>query len=227
MAFAGLIVVVATLVAGAAYLRYQAQQKRRAALFVVANGLGFQYSAEDPNSTIGLPFALFGRGDGRGIDDVMWGDHEHVPMRLFDYWYYDESSDSRGNRSRRYHRFTCAALTIAADCPTLRIGHEGFFSRVGNTLGFKDMELEYEDFNREFRVRCEDQQFGFSLLDGRMMEWLLKMRSIETIEVVGPFVLLATGKLQPEKWTALARVAGEFHAHIPRVVWTTWPRGSA
>jgi Protein of unknown function (DUF3137) len=214
-------------VVGVWYLNYRARQRRIAALFSVANGLGFAFSATDEQGTLGLPFALFRRGDGRGVENVMWGEREQVPMRLFDFWFYEQQSDSRGNRSRTYHRFTCAALTIDADCPTLRIGHEGFLSRMGNALGFKDVELEYDDFNRAFRVKCDDQKFAFSLLDGRMMEWLLEHRGIETIEVVGPFVLLASSKLPPESWLALAGTSEAFHAHIPRVVWSTWPRAQA
>jgi len=128
-------------------------------------------------------------------------------------------------------RCLCPVSTIAADCPTLRLGHEGFFSRIGSALGFKDVELEYDDFNRQFRVRCDDQRFAFSLLDGRMMEWLLHTSSqtsgMEALELVGPFVLLAAPKLAAEDWPALVDVAEQFHGHVPRVVWATWPRERA
>jgi hypothetical protein len=227
------VVVVLIVVAGVAflgastYLSYRAKQKRIAALVGVANQLGFEFAAADSQNCLGFPFALFERGDGRGVENVMWGRKDDVAMWLFDYWYYETQSDGRGSRSRRYFRFTCAVMTIDADCPSLRIAHEGFFSRVGNVLGFKDIELEFDDFNKEFRVRCKDQKFAFSLLDGRMMEWLMQTRSLETVEVVGPFVLLAIGKLVPADWRALASAAGEFHAHIPNVVWSGWPRGAS
>jgi hypothetical protein len=44
---------------------------------------------------------------------------------------------------------------------------------------------------------------------------------------VGPFVLLATNKLASEDWTKLVGVGEQFHAHVPRVVWSTWPRVSS
>jgi hypothetical protein len=219
------VVVVAVLVAGAVwYFRFQLRQKRIANLMLVAHRLGFEFSVDDVNNTMGFPFDLFGRGDGQGIENVMWGERNGVPTRAFDFWYYDETTDTKGHRSRSYHRFTCAALTIAADCPALRIGHEGFFSRLGTAIGFKDVELEYDDFNREYRVHCDDQKFAFSLLDGRMMEFLLHVSSIDALEIVGPFVLIAVGKLASEDWPALLETAAQLHEHVPNVVWTTWAR---
>jgi hypothetical protein len=224
MALVALVIVGLVVAGGVWWFQYQLRQKRIANLAAVARRLGFHFAVDDPHGTLGLPFALFGKGDGRGVENVMWGERDGVPMRVFDYWYYDETRDDKGNRSRSYHRFTCAAMTIAADCPVLRIGHEGIFSRLGSALGFRDVELEYEDFNREFRVKCEDQKFAFSLLDGRMMEWLLQVDAMEALEIAGPFVLIATGKLASEDWPALVETASQFHAHVPNVVWSTWPR---
>jgi hypothetical protein len=219
------VIVVALLVAGGVwYFQFQLRQKRIANLMLTAQRLGFEFSVDDVDNTIGYPFDLFSRGDGQGIENVMWGERNGVPTRAFDFWYFDESTDSKGRRSRSYHRFTCATMTIAADCPQLRIGHEGFFSRLGSAIGFKDVELEYDDFNREYRVHCDDQKFAFSLLDGRMMEFLLQVSSIEALELVGPFVLVATSKLASDDWPALVETAEQFHEHIPNVVWTTWAR---
>jgi hypothetical protein len=227
--FYGLIVVGLAVFAAIWWFQYKLRQRRIADLVETAQDLGFQFAERDPHGIIGFPFELFGRGDGRRVEHVMWGERHGLPLRVFDYWYYEESSDGRGNRSRTYHRYTCVVCTIGADCPALRIGHEGFFSRVGSALGFKDVELEYDDFNRQFRVRCDDQRFAFSLLDGRMMEWLLRVGGrdaggVEILEIVGPFVLIAAPKLAADQWPVLVDVAEQFHAHVPRVVFATWPR---
>src|SRR5690242_15676265 len=166
-------------------MQYAARRRRVAALFGIATRAGFEFSERDPHGTVHLPFSLFRKGDGRRVENVMWGTRDSVPTRLFDYWYYDESSDGHGSRSRTYHRFTCALLTIAADCPGLHVTREGLLTRLASAVGFKDVELEYEDFNRRFRVHCDDQKFAFSLLDGKMMEWMMGADGIESLEVVG------------------------------------------
>src|SRR5690349_1028636 len=218
-----LVVLAFAAVAGAVWwFQYQTKVQRRRALFALAQSIGFQFSIDDPHRTTDLPFDLFNKGVRRASENVMWGTYHDLPLRCFDYWYYDEQSDGRGGRTRQYHRYTCALLTIDAVCPELRLGHEGFFSRLGSAIGFKDIELEYDDFNRAFRVKCGDQRFAFSLLDGQMMEWLLHSDSFEALDVVGPWVLVVARKLPTDEWLALLTFAEQFHGHIPRVVFSTW-----
>ena len=35
------------------------------------------------------------------------------------------------------------------------------------------IEFEFDEFNRRFRVKCNEQKFAFALFDGQMMQWLL------------------------------------------------------
>ncbi len=112
MGFAAVIVVVALVAGGVWYFQFQLRQKRIANLARIAQRLGFEFTVDDVDNTIGFPFDLFSRGDGQGIECVMRGARNGVPMRVFDFWYYDESTDTKGRRSRSYHRFTCAAMTI-------------------------------------------------------------------------------------------------------------------
>lgn len=218
-----MVVLALALAGGVALVQHQMKQKRIAALKAVAARLGLAFSLDDPGDVLALPFSLLNEGDGRGVENFLTGQHGGRPFECFDYWYYDESTDSKGRRSRTYHRYTCALVTIDAFTPHLRLGHEGFFSRIGNALGIDDIELEYEEFNREFRVRCDDQRFAFSLLDGRMMEWLLRSPEFEVIEIAGPHVLLAHHRLDPEAWPTLPPFLSRLRDNIPKVVFTTYP----
>jgi hypothetical protein len=65
-----------------------------------------------------------------------------LDLRAFDYWYYDESTDSDGRTSRSYYRFDCAIVPIGAACPALSIGRETFFTRMAGALSFHDIEFE-------------------------------------------------------------------------------------
>jgi hypothetical protein len=211
-------------IAGVAYvLQFKARQARVRAVMELAPRIGFTFSNADVDHVVDMPFALFSKGDGRRVELVISGTHNGVPMRMFDYWYYDQTSDGRGGRSRTYHRFTCGLATIPAACPRLRVGHEDFFTRLGDHLGLRDVELEYDDFNRRFRVKCDDQKFAFSILDGKMMQWLLGADSFDSVEVDGPWVLLVRPKLDPEHWLDLGSWLDQFHRQIPPVVYSTFP----
>ena len=89
-------------------LGYASKQRRRAAFVQRAVQLHLTYSEEDRFGLLGYPFALFQKGDGRGIEHVLHGAWQEVDVVAFDYWYYDESTDSKGGTSRTYHRFDCA-----------------------------------------------------------------------------------------------------------------------
>jgi hypothetical protein len=221
--FVVLAVVIGAIAAAFAYLRYRARQARIASVRALARRIGFTFSLDDVDRVVDMPFALFAKGDGRKVELVCAGVHNGLPLRLFDYWYYDESSDGHGNRSRSYHRFTGAILQMPAACPHLCLGHEDFLTRLGSHVGFHDVELEYDDFNRRFRVKCKDQKFAFTLLDGEMMQWLLDCDGFEALEVVGPWVLLAVNQLDPARWLELGAWFDQFHAHVPPLVYSAYP----
>jgi hypothetical protein len=217
------IVVGLAAVIGVRVVQARSRVARMNAIAAIGRTIGFTFSADDTDRVVSMPFALFSKGVGRGVECVLSGTHDGLPMRLFDYWYYDETTDSRGNRSRQYHRFTCALATIPAACPRFQLGYENFLTRLGDHLGLNDVELEYDDFNRRFRVKCADQKFAFSLLDGGMMEWLLGSASFAAVEIDGPWVLVAADKLEPSQWLTLGSWLEQFHHQIPPVVYSTYP----
>ncbi len=225
----GAIVGVGIVVAGAvAYLSFRARQRRIAELGQLGLQLGLRYTAHDPGNVLAMPFALFHRGDGRSTRDFLTGVRESCPVQLFDYQYYEESSsmNSQGSmtRNRSYSRFTCVMLTLPMAGPHLTIGRENVLTRLGSHLGIHDVELESQEFNRTFRVHCDDQRFAFSLIDAAMMEWLLaKDMKTAAIELFGPFLLVAVHRVPPDEWFSLLDFAGHFHEHVPAVVYTTYP----
>lgn len=210
--------VVVALVVAAGWYQYSTRRARMRAVAAVASSVGFTFTNNDADRLVDLPFGLFSRGNRRRVELVMSGTHNGLAMRIFDYWYYVDSG-----RDRTYHRFTCGIVTIPAACPRLRLGNENFFTRLGGDVGLGDVQLEYDDFNRRFRVKCDDRKFAFSLLDGRMMQWLLDAERFETVEVDGPWVLVAHAKLDPGHWLDLGTWLDQFARQIPSVVYSTYP----
>ena len=200
------------------YFGVRGRLARTRAVAALAQQIGFTFSARDVDHTADLPFGLFHRGSGRKAGLVISGVHNKMPMRMFDYEY----TVSSGN-NRQTHRFTCALLTIPAACPSLQLGHENFFTRLGDHLGLRDVELEYDEFNRRFRVKCNDQKFAFSLLDGKMMQWLIGADGFDSVEIDGPWVLIAAQRLPPARWLELGSWLDQFHNQIPPVVYSTYP----
>jgi hypothetical protein len=218
-----LLVIGAVVVGAVFYLRYRARQQHIRGVAALAQRLGFAFQLHDDDHIADMPFALFSRGDGHEADLIVSGTHNGMRLRMFDFMYYENNSDGRGNRSRTYHRFTCAILQIPAACPPLCLEHEDFLTKLGRHVGIHDVELEYDEFNKRFRVKCKEQKFAFTLLDGDMMQWLLDRDGFETLEVVGPWVLLAENRLDPARWPDLGTWLDQFHAHVPPLVFSTYP----
>ena len=209
-------VLVVVLIAAGLWLGWYLKKKRREAFARVAASLGFQYAADDPFGLVDLPFQLFGKGDGRGTENVLWGRWQDLEVKCLDYWYYDESTDSNGRRSRSYHRFSCSITELELDGQPLAITPENLFTRLADHLGFHDVTYESEEFNRRFRVTCKDPKFATDMVDARMMQWLLTTKGW-SFEMAGTLLLCYRGRVDPNGIVPVMGTLKEFRDHIPRV----------
>ena len=107
------------LIAALAYYQHTRTIERQRQFGALELGHGLAFSINDPFDTLEEPFALLRRGDGRGVENVLWGEWKGLEIRAFDYWYYEESTDSKGHTSRSYSRFDCGLTRIDASCPAL------------------------------------------------------------------------------------------------------------
>jgi hypothetical protein len=220
-----LFLVFGVLVAAVAYYQYQRKLVRQRQLAALAHGHSLEFSIDDPFDTLGEPFALLQRGDGRGVENVLWGDWKGLEIRAFDYWYYEESTDSKGHTSRSYSRFDCVLTLIDASCPTLQISEENVFTRLADALTFRDIEFESEEFNRRFTVKGADERFAAAFCDARMMDWLIRHGDGCAFEVVGDRLLCWSSRVAPAEMIHLLGTAKTFREQIPAVVSSLYPKG--
>jgi hypothetical protein len=215
------LIVVAVIAFGA--VGYYLKAKRREAFRHFAARHGLEYAAHDPFDLVGWPFDLFGRGDGRGIDNLVWGRWEGEPIHAFDYWYYAESTDSKGRRHRSYKHFSCVLVEVAASFPHLEVGREGVFTRLADHLGMEDIEFESPEFNRRYNVKAANGRFAYELLDARMLQWLVSFDQGLSFEVLGNRILAYRGRAKPTELVPLIGTARMFRDRIPRVALNLYP----
>lgn len=233
MSGALLVVLIVLAAAGAAYASYTFKKKRREALAVFAKQYRLEYSQDDPFGLTGSPFHLFTLGDGQGCENVVWGDWQGIPMREADYWYYTESTDSEGHRTKSYHKFSVVIAEVGCSVPYVSLAKEGLLTKLADHLGFRDIDFESEAFNRAFNVKSEDREFAYRLIDARMEQFLLETGGAFGFEVRGSELLVYSDRRGPADLVPLFGTAKAFHEHIPRLVWneygkkeersTTWP----
>jgi hypothetical protein len=224
------IVVVGILaVIGFAVGSFVLKQRRRNDLKAFAQRFGLTYSEADPYDLTASPFQLLQRGDGRGCENVLSGSFQGVTVKEADYWYYDESTDSKGNRSKTYHHYSIAIVDLALAVPYVSVSKENLFTRAADHLGLKDIEFESDAFNGQFNVKAPDKEFAFKIVDARMERFLLDTGGAFAFEIVGPSLLVSCHRRSPGDLVPLLGTAKGFVDHIPRLVWTEYgtERGTA
>lgn len=207
------------LVAFLAYRSWRQEQQRREQLLAWATTNGYGFSVRDDTWCSRWSGAPFGQGDDRRALNVVTGRHADRPFVAFDYIYETHSTDSKGNRTTQTHNFVVTALQLSAWLPTLQVTPESVFSRIGNVLGFDDIELESEDFNRRFRVHAQDRKFACDVLNPRTMEALLHAPEaswrIEGVDIL----TWSTGRLLPASLAPMTATLDLVLTGIPSFVW--------
>lgn len=222
-----IVLLVVLVLIGAAVWSAHRKAGRRRGMMAFADRYGFDFYVEDPFLLADWPFRLFGMGDGRGCQNLVDGRWQGLPVKAADYWYYTQSTDSRGRTSRDYHRFSVVVAEIEADLPPVTIRRESVLTRLAGRVGMSDIRFESERFNREFRVSAGDPQFAYRLVDARMMQWLLAMGQGFEFEVCGTRILAYCRPRRPDDLIPLLGVAKGLHDHVPRLVWTEFGTGRA
>ena len=106
-------------------------------------------------------------------------------MTEFDYWYYEESTDSNG---RHLEELLPVLVRRDRDRSGVQPAHDRSREPVhalGRPLGMHDIEFEFEAFNKAFNVKSQDRKFANDMIDARMMQWLMARGRRIPFELVG------------------------------------------
>ncbi len=190
--------------------------RRRAAWAELAPRLGCRYSAEDLHNIPRVyPHPLFRRGSGRRAYNTIEGRIENRDILCFDYLYQERHGSGKNRRTETYY-FTCLLVRPPIAFKPLFIRPETFLDRIGEFIGFDDIDFESDEFSRRFHVKCPDKKFAYDILHPRAMELLLECGKIH-MEAQGDSILFYyTGSLAlPEKVESLVRAGIQFVGMIP------------
>ena len=220
-----IVVAVAAVALGSIWWEREQRRRRHADFSAGSGAMGLESAEGDALGLLDEPFTIFGRGDGRGIDSSARGAINGTPVQVCDYWFYDNVQSGKARR-RRYTRLSVAMVALDADCPHLTVGPEGVFGRIADAIGFRDIELESEDFNRAFTLKSDDRKFASDLIDARMMAWLLQYGQGQSFEVGGRWIVTWAPRLPGSGLHDLVAYATSFRENVPRVVGSLYPPAS-
>ncbi|CAA6696868.1 MULTISPECIES: hypothetical protein [unclassified Lentimonas] len=192
---------VAILIVVFAYLGHLHAKKRREAFQVLAQQWGFRfYPAKDFGFAKRYQF-LDHMDDGhkRYAYNRLSGQVEGAGVNIFDYHYETYSTDSKGRRTTNHHHFSIFTMELPRRFPELTIEREGFFSKIGQALGFDDIDFESLEFSKRYKVKSQDKKFAYDFCNAQMIDYLMKQQDL-VIEVDGTTLALTfPGRLAVER----------------------------
>ena len=182
-------------------LSAMAAKKRREAMAALAARLGLHFNPErdyEMDARYGFLDKL-DRGSDRYAFNILSGHYNGEAVFVFDYHYATYSRDSKGRRRKHNHYFSFFILALPGSFPELKIGSEGFLSKIAQAVGFDDIDFESHEFSRNFCVRSTNKKFAYDVCNGRMIEYLLANRDL-TIEIEHDALAIAFDRrLNPEQ----------------------------
>lgn len=194
--FIGFLVLVGVV----AYLGYLQAKKRREAFQLLASQLGFRYYPQKDQS-FARRFHFLEHMDDRYrryAFNRISGEIEGQDVHIFDYHYETYSRDSKGRRTTHHHYFSIFTLSLPRAFPELNIEREGFLSKIGQAIGFDDIDFESLEFSKRYKVKSADKKFAYDFCNAQMIDFLLRQPDL-IIEVDGNTLALTfKGKLSVE-----------------------------
>jgi hypothetical protein len=218
-------VVVAALVALAAYGAHLAQSPRMSQLGALALQLEWQFDpTEDREHDERFHyFSPFDKGDSRRAYNTLRGaidvDGRLWPAHGGDYRY-TTTSGSGKNRTTHTHRLSYLIVeTPHLSAPDLAIRREGLFDRFASFMGFDDIDFESHEFSERYHVKSSSKRFAYAVIEPRMMEFLLE-HNAPAIEFRRGQCCVTRGERAwtPEQFAATIHWAAEFFARWPEKV---------
>ena len=207
---------------GLAWAAYRFRiQPRRASFIGQASDAGLRAEAGDPMGVLDQPFRLFRRAaSARDLENTAWGRRHGRDVVVADYWDAPGSDPSRED----YRRVVCVIDGPRPGWPDLSVMPSSSASIAG-AVGSDEVDTESERFNRAFEVRTADRRFATTMLDARMMEWLLLQGPGVGFEITAGRLMVfgprSTSSLDDVD-RALRRF-DSFHEHVPAVVSSSFP----
>lgn len=110
---------------------------------------------------------------------------------------------------------TCIAITGGGSWPFLTLATENFLHRLGEKLGVRpDIDLDSEEFNRRWRVRCEDEGFAIAILDPAVQAALAGSNAADWWCFGGPGGLVCLGRTAAADAAVITEMLSRFEAVV-------------
>lgn len=193
------------------YVGYYLNQQRIKAYQVFCSGTGYQFVEERPGAQVDyeriVPF--FDKGYSRQWRYEISGQYNGVAFTAFQYDY----TISTGRSSSTY-RHAMIRWTSAKPLPQFTLGPETLFTRIGEVLGFRDIDFDDDpSFSSAYRLKGLDENPVRSLFTPLIRQQLSAIPGQHAAGVYSTLFWWRDGGLPgPEAFPAFLAAGDQFRA---------------
>ena len=213
LAQGGMFTVFGVMVAAMFGFAYWSHKKRTEKWTAWTRARGWTYRGKWPEMVRTFTGGPFGVGSSRSANYGYEGTFDGARAAGFAYQY---TTGSGKNRST--HHYHVAFIRIpGARFPRLDISRENW----GTRTFLSDIEFEDAEFNREWRVKCDQRRFAHDVVHPRVMRWLTTQPAPRFSELwfEGDCILVSIrGRLEPEHVDGYLRYLTDWARTLPRFV---------
>ena len=180
-----------------AYILY-IEKKRRQELKKQARRIGFSFS---PNYQGNIPgnkeFRIFNIGHSKKAYNLLKGTYGKTYWEIFDYNY----TVGAGRNSSTYTQTIIYTQVKDFNFPHFTLDPEGFFHKIAQALGFKDINFEANpEFSKKYLLKGENEEKIRELFAPHILRFFEKMKKPIHIEAKGNnFLLWSRPRIKPQE----------------------------
>jgi hypothetical protein len=208
---------IAALVVVVAVISHRIEKQRIAVMASFARAMGLDYFPDrDSDFPEAQNHKWFQQGHSRytkhrieGIREIR--DERFVVKMGEHHW----TTGSGKHKQHHSHGYLLIRPTWPA-LPNLEIRREHFFDKIGDALGFDDIDFESAEFSRKFMVKSTDKKFAYGVVHQRMMEFLMAGDGYPIDLNYGDCLFLGIGsRPSPDDFHAALKWAEQFFGQWP------------
>lgn len=203
--FGGIFTII--IIAGVAM--YYMEKKRTEAFQAVASGLGFSFS---PFGTTSLEkevagFELFKKGRSPKTKNVLSGLKDDTLLLTMDYQY----TVGSGKNAHTYHQTVVLVGSETLDLPKFHLRPEGFFDKIGDVFGFKDIDFQsHPKFSSKYMLKGEQEDKIRAAFNSNALDWFERHLGLCVEAIHDRIIVYRSGqRIQPAEINAAIDAAVE------------------
>ena len=191
------------------WLVFRYEKKRTAALEIVANELGLQFSPHKDERLLAKlqQFRLFNWGHSRRMKNVMTAVTEHATMTIFDYQF----TTGGGNHARTHSHTLVAMEMTALQLPRFSIWPEEWTDKIEAKLGFQDIDFDqHPEFSSKFVLQADDETAVRRYFENQLLDMFVVRPGVSVDAIPGLFTYMKPRRSKPEEIRELMAEAYAF-----------------